>query len=69
MDRSEVTPTLLNAILSNQVAMTKAILEIAEWADSEGSVPVANAVRKHVEAVNANRVIIGSCISALMQAD
>jgi hypothetical protein len=67
MDRSEVTPTLLNAILSNQAAIIGAIGELAAWAEAQGSTPVASAVREHLDKVQNNQAVIGSCISSLMQ--
>lgn len=67
MDRSEVTPTLLNAILKNQAAIIGAITELANWADAEGSGSVAGAVKRHLDSITENQTVIGSCIGALMQ--
>jgi hypothetical protein len=67
MDRSEVTPTLLNAILSNQAAIIGALGEIAAWAEAQGSTFVASAVKEHLDKVQNNQDVIGSCISSLMQ--
>lgn len=67
MDRSEVTPTLLNAILSNQAAIIGALGEIAAWAEAQGSTFVASAVKEHLDKVQNNQDVIGSCISTLMQ--
>lgn len=67
MDHSEITPTLLNAILTNQHALVDAISELVDWAEAEGSTSVVGAVRNHLDRVKSNQNIIGSCIGALMQ--
>lgn len=67
MDRSAVTPTLLNAILSNQAAIIGAITELANWVDAQGPSQVASAISEHFQKIQQNEEIIGTCIGALMQ--
>lgn len=54
MDRSDVAPTPLKAILSNQVAIIRAIREFAAGAEAEVSKPVASAVRRHLDKIQNN---------------
>jgi hypothetical protein len=67
MDRSAITHTLLNAILSNQAAIVEAVTDLAQWADAQGCTPISSAITQQLEVIKRNEVIIGSCIGALMQ--
>lgn len=67
MDRSDVTATLLSALLANQDAMIVAISGLATWAKTEGSPEVASRVREQLVRAKNNESIIGRCIGALMQ--
>jgi hypothetical protein len=67
MHRSEVTPTLLNAILGNQAAITAALLDIAGWIESSGSPETANLVRGRLQVITETQGLVGACVGALMQ--
>lgn len=67
MDSSDVTATLLSALLANQEAMIAAILDLAKWAETEGSPEVSSRVREQLIRAKSNESIIGRCIGALMQ--
>jgi hypothetical protein len=68
MDRSEVTPTLLNAILGNQAGITAALQDIADWIERSGSPEAANSVRERLQVITESQGLIGACVGALMQA-
>lgn len=67
MDRTEVTPTLLNALLRNQAAISDALQHLAAWAEDNGHTPVAVAVRDRLQTVEQSQSVIGACVGALMQ--
>lgn len=66
MERSQVTATLLSAILRNQEAISDALRHLAEWAESSGEEPVGVAVKERLQIVDKSRSAIGTCIGALL---
>ncbi|WP_110949203.1 hypothetical protein [Pseudomonas bohemica] len=62
----DIRATLLHAMLSNQHAISDALITIATWIDEQDSPVVAQSVRESLDAVEANRKLIGSCIGRLM---
>jgi hypothetical protein len=66
MQNSEVTPTLLHAMLKNQAALADALQGIANWIEDQNGSVVAFSVRESLRSIDENRRIIGSCISQLM---
>ncbi|WP_199884918.1 hypothetical protein [Pseudomonas bohemica] len=67
MDKSEVTPTLLSAILRNQNAIAAAVHDLATWAERSGGAQVTNSVRERLKILECNQALIGSCIGALLK--
>jgi len=67
MHRSEVTPTLLNAILGNQAAITAALQDVANWIENSGSPEAASSVRERLQVIADSQGLIGACVGALMQ--
>ncbi|SEJ80803.1 hypothetical protein [Pseudomonas sp. NFR16] len=66
MQNSEITPTLLHAMLKNQSALTDALQGIANWIEDQNGSVVAFSVRESLRSIEENRKIIGTCISQLM---
>lgn len=67
MEKNSAMPTLLSVILSNQVAMAKAIEDVAAWIQSNGDVTVANAVKEKLRKVEESQQLVGGCIGSLMK--
>lgn len=67
MHRSEVTPTLLSALLRNQIAIAEALQHLASMAECNGHETVALAVRERLKSIAKSEPIVGACAGALMQ--
>jgi hypothetical protein len=67
MDRSEVAPTLLSALLRNQIAIAEALQHLASMAESNGHETVAAAVRDRLQVLEQSQSVVGACVGALMQ--
>ncbi len=66
MERSQLTATLLSAILRNQEAISEALRYLAEWAESSGQEPICSAVKERLQIIDRSRSAIGTCIGALI---
>ncbi len=66
MERSELTATLLSAILRNQEAISEALRHLAEWAENSGQEPIGSAVKERLLVIDKSRSAIGTCIGTLM---
>lgn len=67
MDRSEVAPTLLNALLHNQQVIICALRDIAQWAEREGDDTAAKAVSERLQAIESSQALVGNCVRLLMR--
>jgi hypothetical protein len=66
MNKNDITPTLLHAILKNQHALSDSLAVIANWLEDKGSPLEAYSVRESLLLIEENRTVIGRCIGELM---
>ncbi|HEX8542693.1 MAG TPA: hypothetical protein VF671_13410 [Pseudomonas sp.] len=67
MTSSDKIANLLHALLSNQEAIAKAINDLAEWVELNGSADIAQSVRDRLKPLKSNEAVIGHCVKELMR--
>ncbi|KMM83348.1 hypothetical protein TU78_19410 [Pseudomonas taetrolens] len=66
MPNSDLLPSLLSKIYENQLALEAAIMELSSWAETHGSVVVADSVRGALETIDTNEEFIKLSLAILM---